>query len=62
MGFIFNRKLEAIEKFKEFKAMDGNERHYKIKCLMYDNGGEFTWKEFEYFCKKHSINRNFTIA
>ena len=34
----------------------------KIKCLRYDNGGEFTSKEFMDFCRKHGIKRKFSVA
>jgi transposase InsO family protein len=34
----------------------------KIKCLRYDNGGEFTSKEFMDYCRKHGIKRQFSVA
>jgi transposase InsO family protein len=34
----------------------------KIKCLRYDNGGEFTSKEFMDYCSSHGIKRQFSIA
>jgi transposase InsO family protein len=39
-----------------------NEMDSKIKCLRYDNGGEFTSKEFMDFCSKHGIKRKFFVA
>jgi transposase InsO family protein len=39
-----------------------NEMDSKIKCLRYDNGGEFTSKEFMEYCSKHGIKRQFFIA
>jgi hypothetical protein len=39
-----------------------NEMDSKIKCLRYDNGGEFTSKEFMDYCKNHGIKRQFSIA
>ena len=51
------RKSEAFEKFKEFQAMAENESDCKIKIIRYENGGEFTSKEFDELCKKNGIKR-----
>lgn len=37
---------EYFEKFEYFNAMDENETVCKIKSVRFDNGGEFTSKEF----------------
>jgi transposase InsO family protein len=34
----------------------------KIKFLRYDSGGEFTSKEFMYYCNNHGIKRCFSIV
>jgi transposase InsO family protein len=39
-----------------------NEIDSKIKCLRYDNGGEFTSKEFMYYYINHGIKRQFSVA
>ena len=39
---FLKEKLEAFEKFKILREMDKNESGMKIKCLILDNGGEFT--------------------
>jgi transposase InsO family protein len=39
-----------------------NEMDSKIKCLRYDNGGEFTSKEFMDYCNKHGIKMQFFVA
>ena len=36
-----------------------NETHVKIKCLRYNNGGEFTSNDFNEFCETHGINKQF---
>ena len=39
-----------------------NEMDSKIKCLRYDNGGEFISKEFMDYCNRHGIKRKFFVA
>jgi transposase InsO family protein len=39
-----------------------NEMDSKIKCLRFDNGGEFTSKEFMDYCSRHGIKRKFSVA
>jgi transposase InsO family protein len=39
-----------------------NEMDSKIKCLRYDNGGEFTSKEFMDCCSNHGTKRKFSVA
>ena len=34
----------------------------KIKCLRYDNGGEFTSKAFQHFCEENGIRRQFSTG
>jgi transposase InsO family protein len=55
-------KSEAFENFKVYKEMDENEMDSKIKCLRYDNGGEFTSKEFMDYYNKYGIKRQFFVA
>ena len=49
-----------FEKFKEFKALIENLSYKKIKTLRSENGGEYTSKEFESFCKDARIKRELT--
>jgi hypothetical protein len=60
--FFLRNTLEAFENFKVYKEMVENEMDSKIKCLRYDNGGEFTSKEFMDYCSRHGIKRQFSIA
>ena len=45
-------KDEVFGKFKEFKALIENHSERRIKTLIKDNGGEYTSKCFEAFCKE----------
>jgi hypothetical protein len=44
--FFLRNLSEAFENLKVYKEMDENEMDSKIKCLRFDNGGDFTSKEF----------------
>ena len=55
-----NTKSEVFEKFKEFKALIENHLERRIKTIRSDNGGEYTSKEFEAFCKEAGIRRELT--
>jgi transposase InsO family protein len=39
-----------------------NEMDSRIKCLRYDNGGEFTSKEFMDYCNSHGIKMQLSVA
>jgi len=39
-----------------------NERDSRIKCLISNNGGEFTSNEFMDYCSSHGIKRQFFIS
>ena len=49
---FLKNKSEVFEKFKEFKALIENKSEKRIKTVRPDNGGEYTSKEFEAFCKE----------
>jgi hypothetical protein len=60
--FFLKNKSEAFEKFKIYKEMVENEMDSKIKCLRYDNGGEFTSNEFMDYYSSNGIKRQFFVA
>jgi transposase InsO family protein len=60
--FFLKNNSEAFENFKVYKEMVENEMDSKIKCLISDNGGEFTSNEFMDFFSNHGIKSQFFIA
>lgn len=52
---FLKEKSQAFEQFKVFKARAKNETYLKIKCLRFENGGEFISNEFNTFCETHGI-------
>ncbi len=60
--YFLKSKDEVFAKFREFKALVENLSKRKIKTLRSDNGGEFTSKEFNSFCKEPGITRELTTA
>ena len=48
------------EVFEKFKALIDNHSEIRIKTLRSNNGGEYTSKEFEAFCKEERIKRELT--
>src|SRR5262249_8895501 len=57
MKFIYflEKKNEALDYFKTFKAEVENQAERKIKILRSDNGGEYTSNEFENFLSDAGI-------
>lgn len=59
--YFLKRKDEVFSKFKEFKALVENSTNRKIKVLRSDNGGEYTSKDFNNFCKSAGIKKESTV-
>jgi transposase InsO family protein len=59
---FLKNKSEAFENFNIYKEMVENEMDSRMKCLIYDNGGEFTSKEFMDYYSSHGIKRQFSVA
>jgi transposase InsO family protein len=60
--YFLNTKDEVFSRFQEFKALDENQTWRKFKVVRSDNGGEYTSKEFEGFCKEAGIKREMTVS
>jgi transposase InsO family protein len=60
--FFLKNKSEAFENFKIYKEMVENEMDSKIKCLISNNGRDFTSKEFMDYCNNHGIKRQLSIS
>ena len=56
--YFLKKKSKVFKKFKEFKALVGNQIENEIKVLRTDNGGELCDKDFEQFCKECGIARH----
>jgi hypothetical protein len=59
---LLKNKSKAFENFKIYKEMVENEMDSKIKCLRYDNEGEFISKEFMDYYRNHGTKRQFFVA
>ncbi|KAJ0521009.1 putative RNA-directed DNA polymerase [Helianthus annuus] len=58
--YFIDKKSEAFDKFKLFKAMLEKDFRAQIKAFKTNRGGEFTSKEFNIFCDQHGIKRILT--
>ena len=61
-GYVYlrNKKYEALDKFKEFKAESKKQLGRHIKSLRYDRSGEYMSIEFISFLKEHGILSQFS--
>lgn len=59
---MLKKKADVFNVFKQFKTMVEKKIGKSIKCLRTDNRGEFTYLEFEQFCKDEGIFRHKTIV
>ena len=60
--FFLKNKSKDFENFNIYKELVENETDSKIKCLRYDNRGEFTSKKFIDYCNNHGKKRQFSIS
>eukprot|EP00253_Pinus_taeda_P007139 PITA_07139 len=59
---MLKRKPDVFLVFKQFRALVENNTSRKLKCLRKKNGGEFTSKEFDSYCKDARIERHKTTV
>ena len=60
--FLKSKKSEEVlQRFQEFKALVENQTGRKIRVLRSDNGGEYTSKEFDGFCRQEGIMRQLAV-
>ena len=55
--YFIRLKSNVFVTFKKWKALTENEKTKRLKCLRYDNGGEYYNKEFDSYCSYHGICR-----
>nr|GEY10698.1 retrovirus-related Pol polyprotein from transposon TNT 1-94 [Tanacetum cinerariifolium] len=60
--YPIKKKSDVFEVFKVYKARVELDSGTKIKCLRTDNEGEYTGDEFDLFCRKKGIKRQFTTT
>ncbi|KAE8705938.1 hypothetical protein F3Y22_tig00110415pilonHSYRG00197 [Hibiscus syriacus] len=60
--YPIKKKSDVFSTFKSFKARVELDSGNKIKCFRIDNGGEYTSEEFDDFCRKEGIKRQFTMV
>jgi transposase InsO family protein len=58
--YFLKLNSDMFKEFQNFKALVENESGCHITSLRSDNGGEFFSKEFNNFCAKHGIKRQYT--
>ena len=55
MGYFLKYKSDVFEVFKKWLAQVENESSRELKCLKFDNEGEYCDGKFEEFCTSHEI-------
>ena len=58
---FWKEKSKVFEKFNVFKALNENQTCKRLKAVRFDRGGEFSLGDFNDFCDKHGIKREYTI-
>ena len=59
--YCIRHKFDVFSTFKKWKYLVENETGKKLKCIRYDNGGEYCSKEFDSNYSYNGIHREKTI-
>jgi transposase InsO family protein len=59
--YFMKTKDEVFSRFQEFKYLMENQTCRKMKALRSDNGGKYTSKEFDSFCREASIKSELIV-
>jgi hypothetical protein len=60
--YLMQQKSEALDKFIYYKFFVEKQTNRKIKILRSDHGGEYMSKDFDIFCSKEGIKKEFTTT
>ena len=60
-AYTLKRKDEVLSVFKRFVTLVEIETGKRVKCLHFDNGGEYVSKLFQDFCDTKGIKRELTV-
>ena len=55
--YLLRQKYDVFVTFKKWKCFVGNEIGKKVKCLRFDNGGEYCNHEFKDYYSANGIHR-----
>ena len=56
--YFLRLKFDVFQTFKNWKCLVENETGKKLKCLRFDNGGEYWSREFEDYYSTNGIHRH----
>ena len=53
--YFLKNKDRVFDKFKEIRLLVEKKHGQPMKCLIFDNGGEFVSKDFEIYLSQHGM-------
>ena len=59
--YYIRQKYDVFATLKKWKYLVENEIGKMLKCLRFDNGGEYCSKDFDSYCSHNGIHREKTI-
>jgi hypothetical protein len=60
--YFFKRKSNVFSTFPSYKALVEIQMGNKIKCLKFNNEGEYTSRHFTKFCENHDIVQQYIMS